>query len=181
MSLCQDIYTGRQTQTEKKTHQHLPHVFLWMDRTMDNFSLCISWIFQIAIITFLTRQQYKKKTHKAKYWQWSHTFFRRPMAMSVYKVLSWASSSMMTLRIRETLSVSIGVTPHKIPPQPPKRPLGTQPSCNDTESRENPSHTLPMRSFLISRNMISTTFVRMTTTHYLQRPSPATMDSKRIE
>ena len=42
-------------------------------------------------MTFLIKQQMKQKQKQ------SYTFFSRPMAMSVYKVLSWASSSMMAL------------------------------------------------------------------------------------
>lgn len=94
--LCQNrrMYTHKKMHKEKKRRKHtniLPvTVSEWTGWQM------IFIFFLRILLDFLNcyNDFPNQTTNKTKQ---SYTFFSRPMAMSVYKVLSWASSSMMAL------------------------------------------------------------------------------------
>lgn len=102
---------------ERREHANIPPVVfsewvglgLWMR----------VWIFCPPFSWSVNKTKQKLKTDA---WQRRHTFFSKPMAMSVYKVLSWASSSMMALRGRGRSPVSIQTT--SPPTTPQSRPDG---------------------------------------------------------
>ena len=92
-------------------------------------------------MTFLIKQETKQKHKTRSLAVKLYTFFSRPMAMSVYKVLSWASSSMMALESEGQSQWASNQPPHK-PIQTSKGLLGIQPPPNHLAAKSSTKYLL---------------------------------------
>lgn len=87
-------------------------------------------------MTLLIKQQTQQKHKTRSLAVKLYTFFSRPMAMSVYRVLSWASSSMMALESEGQSQWASNQPPHKSI-QTLKELLGIWPPFNHLAAKSN--------------------------------------------